>query len=192
MKKTILLVVLTTFSLFSFAQDNSNNEQWSISIGVNAINNLSANPLYKPGKWDFTNPLSAAVEYSWMPNFALEQSIAVNSFSGNSRTNGVIHEKQYNYISFDTHAKYYFKEIIFGRGSYMSWFDVYANAGLGYFHIEEDNLSASVGGGLLFWLNSKQTIGLRAQALAKLGLSNSLSTYDNHHYQYNLQATFKL
>lgn len=101
--------------------------------------------------------------------------------------------KKYNYLSLDTHAKYYFKELIFGRGSYMSWFNIYANAGLGYFKIEESKLSANIGGGVLFWLNSNETIGLRAQAIGKFSFNNSVgSFYDNNHYQYHLQAIFKL
>ncbi|QNK77397.1 hypothetical protein H7F37_15040 [Winogradskyella sp. PAMC22761] len=194
MKKIILLILLITFSLSSFAQRYRSYEDWTLSFGVDAINNLaSRSPFYKPGDWNFGTPISAALEYSWIDNFAIEQSISINSFTGNSELDFIYPEKDYNYVSLDTHAKYYFKELIFGRGRNMNWFNIYADAGLGYFHIEEGNFTMNIGGGLLFWLDRAQMIGIRVQTIAKIvDFNDSGIGYDNNHYQYHLQAVIRL
>ncbi|MGJ8548670.1 hypothetical protein [Winogradskyella wichelsiae] len=194
MKKIILLILLISFSLSSFAQRYRSYEDWTLSFGVDAINNLaSRSPFEKPGDWNFGTPISAAIEYSWIENFAIEQSITINSFTGDPNIDNIFPEKDYNYLSLDTHAKYYFKELIFGRGRNMSWFNIYADAGLGYFHIDKGNVSANIGAGVLFWLDRNQTIGIRAQTIAKFtGFSTSEVGYDNNHYQYHLQAVIRL
>ncbi|WP_178983455.1 outer membrane beta-barrel protein [Winogradskyella helgolandensis] len=190
MKKIFLLALLLTFSIFSFAQRNNND--WSLSVGVNAINSLGTkSPFNSPEDWSFKTPISAAVEFNWTEQLAIEQAITFNGFSEDSRIDFALPEKDYNYLSLDTHVKYYFGELIFGRAR-NDWFDIYANAGVGFFHIDETNISANLGGGVLFWLNRDRTFGLRAQTIAKFAFNHPDSGYDNNHYQYHLQAVFKL
>ncbi|QXP80049.1 MULTISPECIES: hypothetical protein [Winogradskyella] len=197
MKKIILGVLFLAFCLSSFAQRRGNYDEWLLSVGVNAMNDLaSRSPFYKPGDWGFRNPISAAVEYrfvdnaDWTDNFAIEGAITVNGFTGDNEYIAPI--KDYNYLSLDAHAKYYFKELLFGRGRNMSWFNAYANVGLGYFHVEKTNMSANLGAGLLFWLDRAQMFGVRVQTIAKFGLNNTHLSYDNNHYQYHLQAVIRL
>ncbi|WP_458628853.1 outer membrane beta-barrel protein [Winogradskyella sp. PC D3.3] len=191
MKKILLLALIITFSISSFAQRNKSD--WSLNIGLNAINSLGTqSPLNSPEDWSYQFPISAGVEFNWTDRFAIEQSITFNGFSEDSRIDYAKPEKNYNYISFDTHVKYYFGELILGRGRNADWFDIYANAGLGFFHINETNISANIGGGVLFWLNRHRSFGLRAQTIAKFAFDHSNSGYDNNHYQYHLQAIFKL
>lgn len=191
MKKIFLIVLLASFSLSSFAQRH--DDEWHLSIGLNAINSLgSQNPIHDPGNWTFEFPISAAVEFNWSEKFAIEQAITFNGFVEGkeidvSSLTGA--DKDYNYISFDTHLKYYFGRDLFPR---EDWFDFYANAGVGFFHIDETNVSLNLGGGVLFWLNRKRTFGLRAQTIAKFAFNHDESGYDNNHYQYHLQAIFKL
>jgi len=191
MKKILLLAFIITFSISSFAQRNDSD--WSLSIGFNAINSLGTqSPFNSPEDWSFQFPISAAVEFNWTEQFAIEQSITFNGFTQDSRIDYAEPEKDYNYLSLDTHVKYYFGELIFGRGRNVDWFDIYANAGVGFFHIDQTNISANIGGGVLFWLNRNRTFGLRAQTIAKFAFNHSDSGYDNNHYQYHLQAVFKL
>ena len=191
MKKILLLVLILIFSLSSFAQRR--NSDWSMSIGVNAINSVGTrSPFGRPGDWSFKTPVSAAVEYSWTYQFAIEQSITFNGFSDDDSIDFTPTNEDYNYLSFDTHVKYYFGELIFGRGRNIDWFDIYANVGLGVFHIDKSNMSANLGGGVLFWLNRNKTFGLRAQTIAKFAFNHAHKGYDNNHYQYHLQAVFKL
>ncbi|SDH01589.1 outer membrane beta-barrel protein [Winogradskyella thalassocola] len=190
MKKILLLALLITFSISSFAQRN--DKDWFLSIGVNAINSLGTkSPINSPEDWSFNTPISAAVEFNWTDQFAIEQSITFNGFTDDSSIDYRYTNEDYNYLSLDTHVKYYFGELLFGRAR-NDWFNLYANAGVGFFHIDETNISANIGGGVLFWLNRNRTFGLRAQTIAKFAFNHSDSGYDNNHYQYHLQAVFKL
>ncbi|WP_197429318.1 outer membrane beta-barrel protein [Winogradskyella endarachnes] len=191
MKKIFLIVLLATFSLSSFAQRH--DDEWRLSIGLNAINTLgSQNPFYKPGEWTFEFPISAAVEFKWSEKLAIEQAITFNGFAEGTGLDEAPFqevEKDYNYISLDTHLKYYFGRHIAPNDD---WFDLYANAGVGFFHIDETNVSLNLGGGVLFWLNRDRSFGIRAQTIAKFAINHAESGYDNNHYQYHLQAIFKL
>lgn len=192
MKKLILLGLLVSFSLSSLAQRNA--KDWYLSVGVNAINTLgSKSPIYHPEDWSYQTPISAAVEFNWTKNFAIEQSITFNGFTDKDQID-VFHaeeelDKDYNYLSFDTHVKYYFGRHIFPNAE---WLNFYANAGVGFFHIDETNISANIGGGALVWLNSSRSFGLRGQIISKFALDHSESYIDNNHYQYHLQVIFKL
>ncbi|WP_225035074.1 outer membrane beta-barrel protein [Winogradskyella sp. SM1960] len=191
MKKLFLVALLVAFSLSAFAQRNSRaSNDWYLSIGVNAINSLgSQSPIYHPEDWMFKFPISAAAEYNWSEQFAIEQSITFNGFNEGDVIDGAVLTKDYNYLSFDTHVKYYFGQLIFPNAN---WLEIHANAGIGFFNIEETNVSANLGGGFLFWLNTNRTFGLRAQTTAKFALNHSESGFDNNHWQYHLQAVFKL
>ncbi|WP_299106711.1 outer membrane beta-barrel protein [uncultured Winogradskyella sp.] len=191
MKKLFLIVLLVSFSLSSFAQRH--DDEWHLSIGLNALNSLgSQNPFHKPGDWTFEFPISAAVEFNWSEKFAIEQAITFNGFAEGAGLDEAPFqevEKDYNYVSLDTHLKYYFGRHIAPNDD---WFDLYANAGVGFFHIDETNISFNLGGGVLFWLNRNRSFGLRAQTIAKFAFNHKDSGYDNNHYQYHLQAIFKL
>ncbi|MDN3492033.1 outer membrane beta-barrel protein [Winogradskyella bathintestinalis] len=189
MKRLILIVLLVSFSLSSFAQREA--KDWYLNIGVNAINSLgSQSPIYHPDEWAFEFPISAAVEYNWNEQFSIEQSITFNGFNESNKIDGVNLDQDYNYISLDTNVKYYLGEYIFGRN--LHWLDFYASAGVGFYHIDETNISANLGGGLLVWLNSAQTFGLKGQLTGKFAFDHPDSGFDNNHYQYHLQAVFKL
>lgn len=192
MKKLILLGLLVAFSLSSFAQRVDKN--WYLSVGVNAINSIGTqNPFYNPSDWSYQTPISAAVEFNWTRNFAIEQSITFNGFTDSNQLDAVPDfdelEKDYNYLSFDTHVKYYFGRHIFRNAD---WFDFYANAGIGFFHIDETNITANLGGGVLVWLNPSRSFGLRGQIISKFAFDHPDSFVDNNHYQYHLQVIFKL
>ena len=188
MKKLILLIILLSFSLSSFSQRN--NEDWFLSVGFNTINHLgSRSPIYHPGDWVANFPISAALEFSWSDDFSVEPSITFNTFSEGDDIDGRILKKNYNYLSLDTHLKYNFAQYIFPR---EDWLQLYANAGFGFFNIDKSNISANFGAGALFWLNRFRTFGIRAQIIGKFAFNHKDSGIDNNHYQYHLQAVFKL
>ncbi|WP_179336978.1 outer membrane beta-barrel protein [Winogradskyella ludwigii] len=194
MKKIFFLTLLLAFTLNSFAQRSRDKGDLYLSVGVNAINTLGTqSPFNDPEDWSYKTPISVALEFNWSEKLAIEQSITFNGFDTSSRADFSANtplEKDYNYLSIDTNLKYYFGEHIFGRKA--EWFDIYADAGIGFFHIDETNISANLGGGVLFWLNRYRTIGLRAQTIAKFAFNHSDSGYDNNHYQYHLQLIIKL
>jgi len=147
MKKTVLIFVFLAFSLSSVAQRFDN--EWFLSVGFNAINSLgSRNPVYKPSEWSFQFPISAAAEFKWSRDLSIEQAVTFNGFTESNEIDNVDLQEDYSYLSFDTHIKYYFGDYIFPR---TYWIDFYANAGIGFFHIDKTNISANFGGGALFW-----------------------------------------
>ena len=191
MKKLILITLLVSFSVSSFAQRNSrSNNDWYVSFGVNAINSLGTqSPFNSPSDWAFHSPISAAIEYNWSDQFALEQSITFNGFTEDHVIDGVSLEEDYSYLSLDTNMKFYFDQYIFPN---FNWIELHANAGVGFFHVDETNISANIGGGALFWLNGNRTFGLRVQTTGKFAFNHPESGFDNNHFQHHLQVVFKL
>ncbi|MBV7269261.1 hypothetical protein [Winogradskyella luteola] len=188
MRKLLLLTTLLAFSICSFSQ--SNDKQWFGSVGLNAINSQGTqSPINGIGDWAINIPVSLAVEVGWTSGLSIEQAFTLNSFSEGDEIDGVELPEDYTYMSFDTHAKYYFGKHLFPSAD---WIDFYGNAGVGFFHIDNTNVSLNLGGGVLFWLNRRQTFGIRAQVIGKFALDHSDSGLDNNHYQTHIQAIFAL
>lgn len=190
MRKFLLVVLLISFSLISIAQGNQNSKEWFISVGLNAINSQGTkSPFNGMDEWAINIPISAAVELKWNSGLAVEQSITINSFAEGDVIDGGTLTEDFSYLSFDTHVKYYFGKHIFPKAD---WLDFYANSGFGLFSIENTNISFNLGGGILFWLNRRKTLGIRTQVIAKLALDHSNSGYDNNHFQTHIQAFIAL
>lgn len=188
MKKLILASAFLLLTLTTYAQ--SNDKEWFASIGFNSVNNLGTkSPLNSPGDWANGIPISAAVELVWGSGISIEQSLTINKFSENASIDGVLLTEDYSYLSFDTHAKYYFGKHILPNAD---WIDFYGNAGIGIFSIDETNISANIGGGVLFWLNRRKTLGIRLQTIAKFAFDHKESGLDNNHFQTHLQLMFAL
>jgi hypothetical protein len=195
MKKIFLALVVSCFTLAITAQiDRSiDMDEWYVSVGVNTINSLgSKNPLESPGDWAFKTPISASIETRWTDLFAVEIGLSLNGFEAGERLDAAgPPQEDLTYFAIDTSFKYYFGEYIFPR---QEWIDFYVNAGLGLFIIDDANLSINLGGGAIFWLNRNHTFGLKPQALAKFAVNHrdAGQIYPNNHFQYSLQAIFKL
>lgn len=190
MKKIFLAILIFAFSLNVNSQGTSQDKEWFASIGLNAINSQGTrSPVSGMGDWAINIPVSLAAELKWSSGLALEQSVTLNSFAEGEEIDGILLPEDYSYLSFDTHVKYYFGKHIFPDAD---WLDFYGNAGAGFFSIDNTNLSFNLGGGILFWLNRRQTIGIRAQVIGKFALDHSESGIDNNHYQTHIQAFFAL
>ncbi len=188
MRKLILVCSILVYTITTTAQQN--DKEWFASIGVNGINSIgSQSPFNSPGDWAFGLPISAAVELGWTSGLSIEQSITVNKFSEDEIIDGATLTEDFTYLSFDTHAKYYFGKHIFPD---TDWLDFYANAGVGIFTVDETNISGNLGGGVLVWLNRRKTLGVRAQTIAKFALDHKESGFDNNHFQAHLQLVFAL
>jgi hypothetical protein len=193
MKKVFLAFVISCFTLAVTAQSERSvlEDEWYVSIGVNAINTLgSKNPLESPGDWAFKTPLSASVETRFTELFSMEIGLSLNGIDEIDVDNNPLGGTK-DYYAIDTSLKYYFGEYIFPE---QEWVDFYINAGLGLFIIDDANLSLIFGGGVLFWMNESHTFGIKTQALAKFAADHSDRgrIYANNHFQYSIQAIFKL
>ncbi len=195
MKKIFLALVISCFTLAITAQSDRSIQQdeWYLSVGVNAINSLGTkNPFESPSDWAFRFPISAAIETRWSEVFSVEVGLSLNGFEANSRLDATgPPTEDLTYFAVDSSLKYYFGQTIFPQAE---WIDFYANAGLGLFILDDANVSFNIGGGVLFWLNRAGTVGIRAQGLGKFAINHSDTghVYPNNHFQYSLQAIFKL
>ncbi|MDP5082023.1 MAG: hypothetical protein NWP87_05145 [Winogradskyella sp.] len=195
MKRIFLALVVSCFTLAISGQSDRSIEQdeWYVSVGVNTINSLgSKNPLESPGDWAFKTPISASIETRWTDLFSLEIGLSLNGFDAGAPLDAAgPPAEDLIYFAVDTSLKYYFGEYILPR---QEWFDLYIGAGLGLFVIEDANLSFNIGGGAIFWLNRNHTFGLKPQAVAKFAANHrdAGQIYPNNHFQYSIQAVFKL
>jgi hypothetical protein len=188
MKKLLLSTLLICITLSAFSQRN--DKEWFASVGLNAINSAGTqSPFNGLDDWGINLPLSAAIELAWTSGIAIEQAFTLNSFAEGNRIDGALLTEDYTYMSFDTHVKYYFGKHIIPD---WDWLDLYANAGVGFFTVDETNISANLGGGIQVWLNRRQTIGVRLQTIAKFAFDHAESGFDNNHYQTHIQMVFAL
>lgn len=187
MKKIFLLLLLISISLSSTAQGD---KEWFASAGFNSINSLGTrSPINSPGDWANGLPISLAIELGWTSGLSIEQGFTLNKFSEGDEIDGAILTEDFTYTSFDTHVKYYFGRHIFPD---LDWLDFFANAGVGIFSVDETNISANLGGGVLVWFNRRKTIGARLQTIGKFAFDHKDSGFDNNHFQNHLQLIFAL
>lgn len=188
MKNTLLIFVTLLFFVTSDAQRD--DSKWFVNIGFNAINNAqSQNPFFKPGDWATKNPFTISVERKIVPRFYIEAAYSLNGFDEDLTSSDLFVEQDFTYHSFDLNAKLYYGDQIFQR---TDWVDLYFVLGGGYFTIDDSKASFNAGGGVLFWLDTYRRIGIRLQAIGKVALGSIENSIDSNHYQYNIQAVFKL
>ena len=188
MRKLLLITTLLTLTLNSYSQSDS--AEWFGSVGLNAVNSAGTqSPANGMTDWAINLPISLGIEVGWTSGLSIEQAFTLNSFAKGDKIDGGELQDDYTYYSFDTHAKYYFGKHIFPSAD---WIDFYGNAGVGFFSIDETNISLNLGGGVLFWLNRRQTFGIRAQVIGKFAMDHAKSGLDNNHYQTHIQAVFAL
>jgi len=189
MKKSLLIIIIVLFSVSSDAQRRDDSD-WIINIGFNAINNQQTqNPFFDPSNWALDIPISLSAERYISPGFYVEAAYSLNGFDGSNSTSDFRIFEEYTYHALDVHAKLYFGHEIFRRTDKI---DPYITMGTGYFIIDDSKASFNVGTGILFWLNSDNTIGIRLQFLNKIALGEIKNPIDSNHYNYYLQAVFKL
>ena len=183
MNKLPLLILFLSLSLLTFGQDLNNTQNvkefntiYQISAGVNAVNNLGLrSPLNSPGDWAFQTPIAFGIEARSYFN----KDLALSLDAGFNKYDDL------TYYSFDGSFKYYFNDWI-----PVTDFEFFAQGGMGLFNIDRTNVSANLGGGVLYWFNDK--FGVRLRSLAKFALSASEESTTNNHFQHNLEFVFVL
>ncbi|MFK7783326.1 hypothetical protein [Psychroserpens sp.] len=193
----LFLVSLVTFS--GQSQTTSDTEYdtssesdyidspWKISVGVNAVGSLGTRqPFARLDEFQFRNPLALAVEHKWSKYFAIEQDLTLNGYEVKNEIDGGSLKEDYFYISTNTYIKYYFSDALFT----LEWLDLYAGAGFGVFSVNELNSSGNLALGGTVWISEK--IGIRIQGIGKFAVNAKDRQFDNNHFQYVVQAVFKL
>lgn len=195
MKKYFIALLILCFTLSVTAQEERSIEkdEWVLSVGLNTINSLGTkNPFADPGDWAFKFPLTASIETRWYDTFTIELGFSLNSFKEGKRIDAAQSlPENVTYFSVDTAFKYYFGEAIFPN---TEWIDFYGSAGIGFFALDEGNISFNAGGGVMFWFGRSQKYGMKLQGLGKFAVdhSNNSSAYPNNHFQYSLSALIRL
>jgi len=190
MKKFVLVLALMT-GLSSTAQFGPVFNDWLITGGFNAVNDLGTrNPFASPGDWYFKTPFSFSGEKQFDRDWTIEIAININGLNEGDRSDPVTAPENLTYFSLDTNVKYYFGRQIFRRG--FDKVDFYAASGLGFFTIDDTNASFNFGGGVLWWVDEFNTMGIRLQAIAKFAFNNSDSGFANNHFQYGLHFVWRL
>jgi len=194
----LFLVSVFTFGAHSQTTSDTNYDNtsdldyidapWKLSVGVNAVGSLGTRqPFARLDEFQFKNPFAVAIEHKWSKYFSIEQDITFNGYEvENEIDNGVL-TKDYTYFSTNTYLKYYFSDAFFKNAD---WIDLYGGAGFGIFTVNELNSSGNVVCGGVIWISDK--IGIRIQGVAKFAVNAKDRQFDNNHFQYMMQAIFKL
>ena len=201
MRKLVLfLSTVLLFSLTALSQttsdtkyDNLSDEDeygdapWKLSVGVNAVGSLGTRqPFAQLDNFQFRNPIAVAIEHKWSKDFAIEQDLTFNGYEVDSRIDNGVLTEDYTYISTNTYLKYYFDNLMFDA----KWLDLYAAAGFGIFVVDELNSSGNLALGSTVWIT--EDIAIRLQGVGKFAVNAADRQFDNNHFQYMLQAVFKL
>lgn len=195
----LFLMLVSLFAFDGISQTTSNTEYdttaesdfinapWKISVGVNAVGSLGTRqPFARLGDFQFKNPFAVAVEHKWSKFFAIEQDLTFNAYEVKNEIDGGILKEDYTYISTNTYIKYYFSDVLFAA----DWIDLFAGAGFGIFSVNELNSSGNLVFGGTVWVS--ENIGIRLQGVGKFAVNAKDRQFDNNHFQYMLQAIFKL
>lgn len=196
--KTTTLTFIFIFSLglttlFGQSTRSIEQDEWLLSVGVNAINSQGTkSPVGNISDWAFRFPIAVGAETYFNRLFSIELAASLNGYKTGAPLDAAgPPEVDLTHFALDVHLKYYFGEFVFPE---TEWLDFYGLAGLGYFSIDGSNISANVGGGAVAWLDRSKSYGIKAQVVAKFAFdhSNTGTEYANNHYQYNLMMIFRL
>ncbi|WP_431133979.1 hypothetical protein [Psychroserpens mesophilus] len=200
MRNLVLFLIFASLFIFNgHSQTTSNTKYdtsseadfidspWKISVGVNAVGSLGTRqPFARLDEFQFKNPFALAVEHKWTKFLSIEQDFTINGYEVKNEIDGGILTKDYTYISTNTYLKYYFSDALFT----LEWLDLYAGGGFGIFSVNELNSSGNVVLGGTIWISDN--IGVRLQGVGKFAVNAKDRQFDNNHFQYMLQAVFKL
>lgn len=195
MKNIYIAFFVSCFTLGLTAQSERSLRQneWLISVGLNAVNSLGTkSPFKDPGDWAYRFPLSASIEGKWFDLFSIEVAASLNGIAANQRLDGSgPPEEDLTYFAVDTNLKYYFGEFIFPR---TEWIDFYVASGLGLFFLDDTNITINAGAGVQFWLDRGQAFGIKLQGMGKFAFDHSDrgQVYPNNHFQYHAMFVFRL
>ncbi len=192
-KLTTLLLLFCC--LYSFSQETEEQlSKWNFKLGVNVVDNRGAGDLFAGlGRLDqnaFSDlPLTLGIENRLSRKFGIEATLTINSWdSGSSIIDGIRPSGTEGYYSLDVHAKMYLNEV-FSFSEDLSWLDLYANAGLGRFTINDGTFTFNYGGGASIWISDR--VALDFNAVIKNTFSDN-NLFETGHFVYSIGTVIKL
>jgi hypothetical protein len=192
----LIIITMFLFSALVSAQSSLSKQAyrnsqtgWVLSVGLNALGNLGTkNPLERVDEFAFKQPFAFAIENRWSQFLSIEQDLSFNGYEATEFIDNGFLTEDILYFTTNTSLKWYYSDYLFDA----NWLDLYAAGGLGIFVIDEFNTSANISIGSLFWINQTKSIGIKVQGTGKFAFNADSNQYDNNHWQYFIQAVFRL
>lgn len=186
--KNYLILVTVFISSICYSQYRYNDRGFSLSLGTHAVNSQgSQDPFFNPSGWITNGAFIFGAEIEVDENVSINGSLSFANIPSGESLETLITE-DLTYLAIDFNVRYYLGRLLFPE---IKWLDIYGTAGLGYFKIDENNVSFNLGGGATFWFSSSKKLGLNAQFLGKLANNIGTERLSNNHYQYSLQLVYR-
>ena len=196
-KITIILILLCFVKGFSQDSNQEISEfqpHWNFRVGINMVDNRGDEVFLGGLAHPEQNalgmvPLTVGLEKRIGKLFGIEGVASVNSWAGDEGfIDGLFLRENEGYVSLDINGKLYIDEI-FTLTSKLKWLDIYANAGMGYFEINERKIALNYGFGSSIWFFER--FGIDLNVVKKIPL-NSAEVFDTNHFVYSLGFVVRL
>ncbi len=187
--RQLKLAVIALFALATVGSSNAQDRdnQWTVGVGVNAVDFLIPNKLGKgisdyfgTSDWNVSKYISRLSIGKYLDKgFSIEGALSMNTIE-TINIKGAANDLVY--YSLDLNVKYDFNGVIGDTG----WFDPYLVAGGGYTKLDELGEGVlNLGWGFNAWFNDN--VGLNYQVILKKQFANK---FDDH-FQHALGIVFK-
>ncbi len=194
MMKKLTTLLLLFCCLHTFSQEAEEElSKWNFKLAVNVVDNRGAGDLFAGlGRLDQNAfgdlPITIGLENRLSRKFGLEAIFSFNSWDEGATIDGAKLLGTEAYYSLDINGKLYLNEL-FNFSSDFAWLDLYANAGLGRFTINDGTFTANYGGGASIWISDRLALDFNAIIKNSLSDDNSL---ESGHFVYTFGAIIKL
>ena len=195
MMKKLTTLLLIFCCLIGYSQETEESfSKWNLKLGINVVDNRGAGDLFAGlGRLDqnaFSDlPLTFGLENRLSRKFGIEAIFTLNSWdSSTSVIDGFNLTGTEGYYALDVNGKLYVNEL-FNFSSDFDWLDMYANAGLGRFTINDGTFTLNYGGGASIWIS--ENFALDFNAIIKNALSDD-NLFETSHFVYSFGAIIKL
>jgi hypothetical protein len=191
MKSFLVLGVLFLSTSFISAQEttvkpqadqeiinsNLNKSNYTISIGVNVIDNGRSKLPFNAEAMAFKTPFFIAVERRFESKWSVVLAASTNRL--------IVGSEEKCYVSIDAGGQFYFGDYIFNTEK----IEMYAGLGLGRYFLENNgNNTLNIIGGGRYWFSDH--FGVNIQGNGKVGLSPINDSIRNL-FQYNLGVVWR-
>lgn len=194
MKKYFLTIFLA-ISTLGFAQTESASDYRGLSVfvGTNAVNEIGGDDVFSLfnsfEQMGFGGvPISAGVSYRYSDLISLSSTFSFNEFTaGESVVNRRVIKEDVSYFNFEINARIHLDFIFNDFFSFDEKVDFFAETGVGYFEMYDQNLMANLNLGLNYWMTDDLALTLKGAGRFVLDQSTPDS---RKHIQYMLGLTY--
>ncbi|WP_374542452.1 hypothetical protein [Flavobacterium sp.] len=162
MKKAFLTALLTA-TVFSYSQEQNNQNKWLFGFGINVLNNnvLQNKEFFSLKDINFIPTISAlSLQRKFSNNLSLEGQIFLNQFQKENLHNGKSIDRSNGMASINLNTLYTYDSHLVD----VKWFDASVLLGLGAIWTDDtSNQTFNTGMVFDFWLSEKVALRLETQ-----------------------------